>query len=89
MAELSLVVYSPMARPKPVQFRAQVPPDIDFLIRAIAPLKNSGKDWSISDVATEALIDWLKKPENQALVEEHNLVQALQRRGLTTTLYSE
>lgn len=72
---------------KPLQFRAQVPRDIDFLIRAITPLKNSGRDWSISDVATEALQDWLQKPENRRLVEEHNLLRALKHRGLNTNLY--
>lgn len=72
---------------KPLQFRAQVPRDIDFLIRAITPLKNSGQDWSISDVTTEALIEWLKKPENRRLVEEHNLLKALENRGLSTNIY--
>ena len=76
-----------MADAKPIQFRAQVPPDVDFLLRAIAPLKNSGRDWTISDVATEALMDWLRKPENQALVEQHSLLQALERRGLSTEIY--
>lgn len=78
-----------MSEPKSVQFRAQVRPDVDFLVRAIIPLKNSGKDWSVSDVANEALIEWLQKPENRHLVESHNLLDALQRRGLTTTIYHE
>ena len=76
-----------MAKAKVVQFRAQVPQDIDFLIRAIAPLKNAGKDWTLSDVAVEALAEWLRKPENRELVEAHNLLEALQRRGLTTNIY--
>jgi hypothetical protein len=33
-------------------------------MRVIVLLKNAGKDWTISNVATEAFIDWLKKPEN-------------------------
>ncbi len=73
--------------PKPLQFRAQVPRDVDFLIRAITPLKNSGQDWSISDVTTEALRDWLQKPENKRLVDDHNLLQALKARGLETNIY--
>jgi D-alanyl-D-alanine dipeptidase len=92
MTELSLispVMVAEMAEAKNVQFRGQVPPDVDFLIRAIAPLKNSGKDWSVSDVLTEALVDWLRKPENQALVERHNLMEALEKRGLTTDVYSD
>ncbi|PZV10943.1 MAG: hypothetical protein DCF22_15500 [Leptolyngbya sp.] len=79
----------PMAQVKPVQFRAQVPRDVDFLVRALVPLKNTGKDWSLSDVATEALVDWLKKSENRQLIEEHNLLQALERRGLATSIYDE
>lgn len=76
-----------MAKAKVVQFRAQVPQDIDFLIRAIAPLKNAGKDWTLSDVVVEALAEWLRKPENLELVEAHNLLEGLQRRGLTTNVY--
>lgn len=76
-----------MAKAKVVQFRAQVPQDIDFLIRAIAPLKNAGKDWTLSDVVVEALAEWLRKPENRELVEAHNLLEGLQRRGLTTNVY--
>lgn len=78
-----------MAKAKTVQFRAQVPLDIDFLIRAILPFKNSGKDWSLSDIAVEALTEWLQKPENRELVEAHNLLEGLQRRGLTTKVYND
>jgi D-alanyl-D-alanine dipeptidase len=92
MTELSLtfpVMVAEMADAKNIQFRGQVPPDVDFLIRAIAPLKNSGKDWSVSDVLTEALVDWLKKPENQALVKRHNIIEALESRGLSTDVYDD
>lgn len=78
-----------MAKTKNVQFRAQVPVDVDFLIRAISPFKNSGKDWTVSDIVVESLIEWLRKPENRELVEAHNLLSALERRGLTTTIYYE
>ncbi|NEP19881.1 MAG: hypothetical protein F6J97_23835 [Leptolyngbya sp. SIO4C1] len=75
-----------MAKPKPIQFRAQVSPEVDVLVRAIAPLKNpadnDGKEWIISDIATEALIEWLRKPENRQLIEDHNLIKALEQRGL-------
>lgn len=77
-----------MSQPKSVQFRVYIRPDVDFLIRAVIPLKNSGKDWSVGDVANEALADWLRKPENQAIVNNHNLLQALEQRGLTTDIYS-
>lgn len=76
-----------MPTSKPLQFRAQVPRDVDFLIRAITPLKNSGKDWSLSDVTTEALQDWLRKPENRRLIRTHNLLHALAERGLQTDLF--
>ena len=78
-----------MAKTKNVQFRAQVPVDVDFLIRAISPFKNSGKDWTVSDIVVESLIEWLRKPENRELVEAHNLLDALERRGLTTSIYNE
>lgn len=90
MKELSLVTLAAMASDeKTVQFRAQVPASIDFLIRALVPLKNTGKDWTIGDVATEALIEWLLKPENKELVERHSLLEALERRGMSTDLYDE
>lgn len=80
---------SAMAKVKTVQFRAQVPQDIDFLIRAIAPFKNAGKDWTLSDIVVEALSEWLQKPENRELVESHNILEGLERRGLTTNVYEE
>ncbi|MGI0494319.1 hypothetical protein ACN4EG_21235 [Alkalinema pantanalense CENA528] len=76
-----------VSKPKTIQFRAQLPTDLDLLIRAIAPLKNGGKDWTLSDIAAEAFMDWLKKPENQHLIQQHNLLQALHDRGFDTTSY--
>ncbi|NJO47590.1 MAG: hypothetical protein HC835_19395 [Oscillatoriales cyanobacterium RM2_1_1] len=76
-----------MAKSKAVQFRAQISQDIDFIVRAIIPFKDAGRDWSISDVAVEALIEWLQKPENRELVEVHNILEGLERRGLTTNIY--
>lgn len=55
------------------EFRGYIPADLNKLIRAIAALKNGDRDWSLSDVLTEALEDWLQKPENRALIEKHNL----------------
>lgn len=78
-----------MAKAKTVQFRAQVPLDIDFLVRAVMPFKNTGKDWSLSDIVVEALSEWLRKPENRELVKAHNLLEGLQRRGLTTSIYDD
>ncbi len=91
MKELSLVddAMPAMADEKTVQFRAQVPVSVDFLVRALVPLKNSGKDWAIGDIATEALTEWLRKPENRELVENHSLLAALERRGLSTDIYDD
>ena len=55
------------------EFRGYIPPELNKLIRAVTALKNGERDWSLSDVLTEALEDWLQKPENQALIERHNL----------------
>ncbi|MGF1490933.1 MAG: hypothetical protein ACFBSC_00445 [Microcoleaceae cyanobacterium] len=76
-----------MAKHKTVQFRAQLPEDIDFLIRAITPFKNADRDWKLSDVVLEALVEWLRKPENREIVEVHNILEGLERRGLTTSIY--
>jgi hypothetical protein len=76
-----------MAKPKTIQFRAQIPLDLDFLIRAIAPFKNAGRDWTLSDIVVEALTEWLRKPENRELVDQHQLIEGLKRRGLTTKIY--
>ena len=55
------------------EFRGYIPPELNKLIRAVTALKNGERDWSLSDVLTEALEDWIRKPENQALIEKHNL----------------
>ncbi|NJL22995.1 MAG: hypothetical protein HC895_22700 [Leptolyngbyaceae cyanobacterium SM1_3_5] len=55
------------------EFRGYVPAELNKLIRAVTALKNGDRDWSLSDVLTEALQEWLEKPENQALIEKHNL----------------
>ncbi|MBD2090283.1 hypothetical protein H6F67_10505 [Microcoleus sp. FACHB-1515] len=55
------------------EFRGYIPADLNKLIRAVTALKNGDRDWNLSDVLTEALQDWLEKPENQALIEKHNL----------------
>lgn len=55
------------------EFRGYIPNDLNRLVRALSALKNGDKDWSLSDVLTEALQDWVNKPENQALIEKFNL----------------
>jgi hypothetical protein len=56
-----------------IKFWGYVPSELNKLIRAVAAIKNGDRDWSLSDVLTEALQDWLNKPENQELIERHNL----------------
>jgi hypothetical protein len=51
------------------ELRGYVPNDINRLFRAVVALK----DTNLSDALTEAVEDWLKKPENQALIKKHNL----------------
>lgn len=60
-------------QPPKSEFRARIPSDQFRLIRAIAPLLNSGKDWSYGDIAEEAIADWLKKPKVKALIKKHRL----------------
>ncbi|MGB3615252.1 MAG: hypothetical protein WBA10_15770 [Elainellaceae cyanobacterium] len=63
------------------EFRGYVPHELNWLVRALSALNNGDRskpwlrdrDCSLSDVLTEALQGWVSKPENQALVEKHNL----------------
>ncbi|MBW4422254.1 MAG: hypothetical protein KME13_24070 [Myxacorys californica WJT36-NPBG1] len=59
------------------EIRAYPPKVLKQLVKAIAGLKNGGRDWTISDITTEALVDWLKKPENLELIQHHNLQNLL------------
>lgn len=61
---------------KKKEIRVYIPAEMDKLIRALAVLKNGGKDWSLSAIAEEAFADWLQKPENQALIQKHRLDEA-------------
>jgi len=58
---------------KPSEVRAYVRPELKRLIKALAGLKNSGKDWTISDCVVDALEKWLELPEQQELIKRHNL----------------
>ena len=48
-----------------------VEPDLDKLIRLLAALHEK----TLSDVVSDALERWVDLPENQALIEKHNLDQ--------------
>ncbi len=37
------------------EFRGYIPDELSRLVRALSALKNGGRDWSLSDVLTEAL----------------------------------
>lgn len=69
--------------PKSTRTRIEIPQNIDSLVKLLAELKNSGKDWTLKDVAEEAMTDWLCKPENIALIKKHKLAEALETKGLS------
>ena len=58
---------------KPSEIRAYVKPEMKRTIKAIAGLKNSGRDWTMSDCVVDALEKWLELPENQELIKKHSL----------------
>jgi len=59
------------------ELRAYPPKVLKQLVKAITGLKNGGRDWTLSDITTEALVDWLHKPENLELIKHHNLQNLL------------
>jgi hypothetical protein len=71
MARLSVNAdYSYMADKEEV--RGYVPSELRRLLKAVVALKID-KDWTVSDALEEAISDWLRKPENQAIIEKHRL----------------
>lgn len=50
-------------------FRAYAPKELVRLVRIVAALK----EIDLGDVLTEALNDWLERPENKKIAERHNL----------------
>jgi hypothetical protein len=69
VSELSSFAKMPMSNSEKVMFRGQVSSEVNRLVRTLAALKEA----NISDVLSEALEDWLAKPENQELIKKHNL----------------
>jgi hypothetical protein len=53
------------------EWRVYLTPELDLLVRTIATLK----DQTLSSITQEALEDWAKKPEQQEIVDRHNLDQ--------------
>lgn len=51
-------------------FRGQIDEKLDQMVRAIVVLKRS----TLADAAQEALEEWVKRPENQKIVEKYNLL---------------
>lgn len=68
-----------MANP---ELRARISPRLFFLVKAIAPLKNTNRDWGTADIVSEALEEWLNKPENKALIERHRLNEAMKNKRI-------
>lgn len=54
------------------ELRVYISQETNRLIRAISGLK-SDRDWSLSDITEDALQYWLQRPDNQELIERHNL----------------
>lgn len=54
------------------EIRGYVPSELRRLLRAVVALKTD-KDWNVSDALTEAVGDWLDKPENRELIKKHRL----------------
>ena len=57
---------------KKEEIRGYVPSELRRLLRAVVSLRMD-RDWTISDAMTEAIADWLSKPENQEIIEKHRL----------------
>jgi hypothetical protein len=53
------------------EWRVYLTPELDMLIRAIATFQNQ----TLSSITQEALKDWAKKPEQQEVIDRHNLDQ--------------
>ena len=66
-------MYAGVTVAKPTEIRAYVRPELKRMVKAIAGLKNSNRDWTISDCVVEALEDWLQKPEIQEIIKRHRL----------------
>ena len=60
---------SMMAAKKKPELRVYVESDLDKLIRLLAALHEK----TLSDVVSDALERWVDLPENQELIEKHNL----------------
>ncbi len=57
---------------KKATFRGQVNVDLDHLVRAVVALRRL----SLADITEEALQDWLKRPENQEIIDKHKLISS-------------
>ena len=58
---------------KPTEIRVSMSFELKRLIKALAGLRNTGRDWTMGECVTEAIEDWIKKPENQELIRKHSL----------------
>ena len=58
---------------KKKELRVYIPLKTDRLLRAVLPLRNGDRNWTLSDAATEAIDSWLKQPENQTIIDRYGL----------------
>lgn len=56
--------------------RGYVSPSLKRLLKAVITLRMD-KDWTVSDVLQEAIVNWLKQPENQAVIQQHRLTDLM------------
>lgn len=54
---------------KKVMFRGQVDEELDQKVRAVVVLRRL----SLAEITQQALEEWLKRPENQEIIQKHNL----------------
>ena len=67
------VKYGGVIVQKPTEIRVSMSFELKRLIKALAGLRNTGRDWTMCECVTEAIEDWIKKPENQELIKKHSL----------------
>lgn len=69
----SSVKYGGVIVVKPTEIRVSMTFELKRLIKALAGLRNTGRDWTMGECVTEAIEDWIQKPENQELIKKHSL----------------
>ena len=53
-------------------FRGQVNEELDRLVRTVIAIRRL----SLAELTEQALEDWLKRPENQEIIDKHRLTSS-------------